>query len=81
MNRQSLLIGILIGVCLCLVVMLFQVPQAQAASVGSGPRYQLAADSDNFWVLDAITGDVYAIRWNLQRKRFGYVRIVHGPPR
>ncbi len=78
MNKQ-LLIGILLGVAICLTFQLL--PQAQAQVKQPVARYQMAADTDNFNVIDQFTGDVFHIKWDLQKKRWHYRQIVTGPPR
>ena len=82
MNKQSLCIGILLGVCLCLVFALFQNQEAQAQTKVSRPRYQISNIgnmSSGHVVINQDTGSVYELL--VSTKGYRWKKIASGPRR
>lgn len=78
-DKKSLIVGLLLGVLLCLLLQF--IPQAQAQVARQPvPRYQITGGGGSYGVIDSFTGDIYELRkmaprqhvWKLLRK---------GPPR
>ena len=83
MDNKSIAIGMLMGVCLCLSIVLVLgegVETAVAGPVGSLGRYQIAV-AEHQWphVIDVDTGTVHLIR--TRGGRSWWVHLIDGPPR
>ncbi len=87
-DKKSLFIGLLIGICICLAAVLFSEPRAYATPLQGQPRYQITTPPDFqvrgvqaiFYGIDSITGDTFALCFN-KDKRFYWKPILSGPPR
>ncbi len=76
-----LVIVLLTGLYLCHLFLLTAKAQAQVAPQPVA-RYQMAADSDNFYVIDQITGDVFHVAPNRSSPKLRLWRkVLNGPPR
>ncbi len=87
-DKKSLFIGLLIGICICLAVVLFSEPKAYATPLQGQPRYQIAAGNPEYgiqgitaycYVMDAQTGTVYAA--SSQKGKLLWRLFLPGPPR
>lgn len=81
MEIKSLIVGVLIGVCICLgaVFVLGQGVETAVAGPVPGPaRYQLSMDGQPY-VLDCRTGTVYYAKSVRGGSR--WYRLIDGPPR
>lgn len=77
-DKKSLIVGVLLGVCLCLLLQF--VPQAQAqVRPALVPRYYIAGDGPGYGVIDSVTGDVYELYH--RQKRWSWRQLGKGPPR
>ncbi len=80
-DKKSLVVGLLVGICLCLLFQFLPQAQAQVAPRPS-PRYQMAANSSNFCVIDSFTGDVFRIAPNRSSPMHRtWFKLIKGPPR
>ena len=88
-DKKSLFIGLLIGICICLAVVLFSESRAYATQTNPPvAKYQITTGTPDFtfnkvcavcYVLDTTTGNVFAVRH--QKSGFKWEPILSGPPR
>ncbi len=89
METKSLIVGVLIGVCICLGAMLVfgeGVETAQAGPVVASGRYQIAvATKPNYrvfiYVLDQVRGDIYVAVRPYGKDKHQWERMISGPPK
>lgn len=82
METKSLIVGVLIGACICLGAMIV-LGQGVETAVAATPtfqagRYQLSMDGQPY-VLDCMTGAVYCAK--SVRGGYKWFRVIDGPPR
>ena len=85
METKSLIVGVLIGVCICLGAMIVLGQGVETAVAGPAPnpaRYQLsvAGEAGTPYVIDRMTGTVYRVKSALPGGGFRWCRVIDGPP-